>query len=151
MINQKIFANYLNHTDDIETLIRGIKYQADYVNTEVFKKHEGSLLKLPLFDCEDLEYQSDEYWNCYVKYMSTSMYNPTSTAKMGPKNDKSSVVDSRLSVKGIKGLRVIDASVMPKVVSANINPAVIMIAEKGADFVKVDWKSFENVGKKDEL
>lgn len=108
------------------------------------------MLRLPLFDCKDLEFQSDEYWRCYATYMSTSMYNPTSTAKMGPKNDKSSVVDSRLSVKGIKGLRVIDASVMPKVVSANVNPAVIMIAEKGADFVKEDWKTVEGE-KKDEL
>lgn len=147
----KIYPNYLNHTDDIETLVRGIKFQADYVNTEEFKKHEGTLLQLPLLDCKDLEYQSDEYWRCYATYMSTSMYNPTSTAKMGPKNDKSSVVDSRLKVKGIQGLRVIDASVMPKVVSANINPAVIMIAEKGADFVKEDWKMDVGSGKKDEL
>lgn len=146
----KIYPNYLNHTEDIETLVRGIKFQADYVNTESFKKHKGYLLQLPLFDCKDLEFQSDEYWKCYATYMSTSMHNPTSTAKMGPKNDKSSVVDSRLNVKGIKGLRVIDASVMPKVVSANINPAVIMIGEKGADFVKEDWKTVEDE-KKDEL
>lgn len=146
----RIYPNYLNHTDDIETLVRGIKFQADYVSTDSFKDHEGVLLRLPLFDCKDLEYQSDEYWKCYATYMSTSMYNPTSTAKMGPKNDKSSVVDSRLSVKGIKGLRVIDASVMPKVVSANVNAAVIMIAEKGADFVKEDWKMVEGE-KKDEL
>ncbi|XP_037037093.1 glucose dehydrogenase [FAD, quinone] isoform X1 [Bradysia coprophila] len=146
----KIYPNYLNHTDDVETLVRGIKFQVDYLNTQEFKKNDGALLQLPLFDCKDLEYQSDEYWRCYVTYMSTSMYNPTSTAKMGPKNDKTSVVDSRLNVKGIKGLRVVDASVMPKVVSANINPAVIMIAEKGADFVKEDWKALESE-KKDEL
>ncbi|KAJ6627313.1 Glucose dehydrogenase [FAD, quinone], partial [Pseudolycoriella hygida] len=146
----KIYPNYLNHTDDIETLVRGIKYQVDYVNTETFKTSEAVLLRLPLLDCKDLEYQSDEYWKCYASYMSTSMYNPTSTAKMGPKSDKSSVVDPRLKVKGIKGLRVIDASVMPKVVSANINAAVVMIAEKGADFIKEDWKTAENE-KKDEL
>lgn len=148
----KIYPNYLNHTDDIDTLVRGLKYQADFVNTEQFKSNDGALLQLPLLDCRDLEYQSDEYWKCYVTYMSTSMYDPTSTAKMGPESDKSSVVDSRLNVKGIKGLRVVDASVMPKVVSANINPAVIMIAEKGADFVKEDWKAMTNdTEKKDEL
>lgn len=146
----KIYPNYLNHTDDIETMVRGIKFQADYVNTEEFKKHDGVILQLPLKDCRDFEFQSDDYWRCYATYMSTSMYNPTSTAKMGTKSDKSSVVNSRLAVKGIKGLRVIDASVMPKVVSANINPAVVMIAEKGADFVKEDWKTVEGE-KKDEL
>lgn len=148
----KIIPNYLNHPDDIETLLRGIKFQADYVNTNSFKSHEGSLLQLPLADCKDMEYQSDEYWRCYATYMTNSMYDPTGTAKMGPTNDKTAVVDSRLNVKGIKGLRVIDASIMPKVVSANINAAVIMIAEKGAAFVQEDWKAADiEVEKKDEL
>lgn len=143
----KIYPNYLNHTDDIETLVRGIKYQVDFLKTEEFKNNEVDLLQLPLAECRGIEIPSDEYWQCYATYMSTSMYDPTSTAKMGPKSDKTSVVDSRLKVKGIQGLRVVDASVMPKIVSANTNAAVIMIAEKGADFVKEDWKE----GQKDEL
>jgi len=58
---------------------------------------------------------------------------------MGPYWDKDAVVDAKLRVYGIRGLRVIDASIMPKLVSANTNAPVIMIAEKGSDMIKEFW------------
>lgn len=58
---------------------------------------------------------------------------------MGPEYDPEAVVDSRLRLYGIKGLRVIDASIMPTISSGNTNAPVIMIGEKGADLVKEDW------------
>jgi choline dehydrogenase len=64
------------------------------------------------------------------------VYHPVSTCRMG--EDAMSVVDTRLRVHGIQGLRVIDGSVMPKIVSGNTNAACIMIGEKGADMVKED-------------
>jgi choline dehydrogenase-like flavoprotein len=57
------------------------------------------------------------------------------TCRMGHREDQSSVVDEKLRVHGIKNLRVIDASIMPTMVSANLNAAAMMIAEKGADMV----------------
>lgn len=68
-----------------------------------------------------------------------TIYHHSGTAKMGPPNDPTAVVDPRLRVYGIKNLRTIDASIMPNVVSGNTNAPTIMIAEKGADMIKEDW------------
>jgi choline dehydrogenase len=59
---------------------------------------------------------------------------------MGPDTDPDAVLDPRLRVRGVEGLRVIDASIMPTIISGNPNAPVIMIGEKGADMIKQDWK-----------
>lgn len=139
----KIMPNYFAKEADVKTLVRGIKFITSFLDTKAFKEHEGSLVRIPLEDCDRFEFKSDDYWKCYLSHMSATLYHPIGTAKMGPTSDKESVVDSELKVKGINGLRVIDASIMPKIVSANINAATIMIAEKGADFIKSTWKSID--------
>jgi choline dehydrogenase-like flavoprotein len=74
---------------------------------------------------------------------------------MGPKNDAKAVVDHKLRVHGIDNLRIADASIMPLIVGANINAAVIMIGEKAADMILQDWKAEDahekKKVKKDEL
>lgn len=97
----------------------------------------------PLPVAEPIPYGSDQYFECYVKQISTTLYHQIGTAKMGPITDRFAVVDSRLNVHGLQGLRIIDASVMPKIPSVPINAATIMVAERGSDFIKEDWAAVE--------
>jgi choline dehydrogenase len=82
---------------------------------------------------------SDEQLVQYLRDKGRTSFHPVSTCRMGP--DPSAVVDERLRVKGFTGLRVIDASVMPDIVSGNTNAPTIMVAEKGADMVLADARA----------
>jgi choline dehydrogenase len=76
----------------------------------------------------------------YVKRESSVYYHPTSTCKMGPSSDPLAVVDARLNVYGIDRLRIVDASIAPKLPAAHTCAMAIMIGEKAADMIKHDWK-----------
>lgn len=140
----KIYHNYLSSQADVDTLLRGIRILRNLTGTDMSQMYEGEDLRPKLTACDLLEYDSDAYWECYIRHMSTTLYHPTGTAKMGPDSDDGAVVDSRLRVRGVKGLRVVDASIMPKIVSGNTNAPAIMIGEKGADFIKEDYATKEN-------
>ncbi|XP_053660928.1 glucose dehydrogenase [FAD, quinone]-like [Anopheles marshallii] len=134
-----INANYLDDQRDVKTVIRGIRFFRKLLDTENFGYHELKDFHLKIAECDQLEYDSDSYWECYARYMSTTIYHPTGTAKMGPDGDASAVVDSSLKVRGVQKLRVIDASIMPDIVSGNTNAPTIMIGEKGSDLIKQDY------------
>lgn len=135
----RIIPNYFGNDEDKKTLVRGIQFVTELLKTKSFKEHKAELVRIPFEDCDKFEYRSNDYWECYLSHVATTVYHPIGTCKMGPDTDRDAVVDSELKVKGIKGLRVIDASIMPKITSSNTNAATIMIAEKGADFIKSTW------------
>jgi choline dehydrogenase len=83
-------------------------------------------------------YDSDEALVEAAGNVGTTIFHPVGTCKMGPTSDPMAVVDTRLRVHGVANLRVIDASIMPTIVSGNTNSPTIMIAERGARMVKED-------------
>lgn len=92
---------------------------------------------------EPIPYGSNQYFECYVKQVAKTYYEPVGTSKMGNSIDRFAVVDSRLKVHHLTGLRVVDASIMPKIVSAPIDAATIAIAEKASDIIKDDWATID--------
>lgn len=140
---------YLSEDEDLHTMVRAIRLLRDLAKTETFRLHEGEDVRVDLPHCDRTAFDSDEYWQCYIRHMTTTLFHPTGTAKMGRGGDES-VVDGRLRVHGMKGVRVADASIMPSIVSGNTNAPTIMIGEQAADFIKEDW-STEKVAAKVEL
>jgi len=135
----KIYANYYSEQEDLDTILKSIDFIKKMLNTKTMKEYGISLQYLDLPDCRYAQLDSEEYWRCIVRHMSSTIFHPVGTAKMGPRSDPTAVVDSQLRVHGLQGLRVIDASIMPIIISGNTNAPTIMIGEKGADFIKKDW------------
>jgi choline dehydrogenase len=125
-----IQPRYLSSAADRETTVAGMSLLRRVMEQPAIRRYIAEEIA-PGPDCA-----SDAALLAYARETGTTVYHPTSTCRMG--SDPSAVVDERLRVHGIDGLRVIDASIMPTVVSGNTNAAVVMIAEKGADMILQD-------------
>lgn len=135
----EIIPNYFTHKEDVDVLVDGIRIALNLSATPAFQRFNSRPHKMPFPGCRQYPFDTYEYWECSIRHFTFTIYHPTSTNKMGPSNDPDAVVDPRLKVYGIKNLRVIDASIMPNIVSGNTNAPTIMIGEKGADLIKEDW------------
>ena len=127
-----ILPNYLSAPVDRQVAVEGMKLSRRIMESEAM----GALIEEELLPGEAC--QTDEELLDAAREIGTTIYHPTSTCKMGPDSDSGAVVDERLRVYGIRGLRVVDASIMPNVVSGNTNAPTIMIAEKAADMIIKD-------------
>ncbi|KJE92115.1 hypothetical protein CAOG_03138 [Capsaspora owczarzaki ATCC 30864] len=141
-----IDPNYLAEEEDVETLARGVALAYKLVTTTNAYRglafHTLDLFNEFLVNASiPVEPYSHEFFSLVVRYLSATVYHPTGTCKMGSASDPTSVVLPSLQVKGIEGLRVADASVMPNVVGGNTNAPVIMIGEKAVDLIIADCSS----------
>ena len=135
--NPLIQTNYLSHERDIDVLMQGIAIAHRIAKTPAMRRIGAAPTEdFTYAPCEQFEFNSSDFWRCQVHNRPVSIYHPTGTSKMGPRDDPTAVVDSQLRVLGVEGLRVVDASVMPWVTSCNLNAPTIMIAEKAADMIK---------------
>jgi choline dehydrogenase len=127
LVHPAIDPRYLSEHTDLVTLRDGIKIVREVIAQEPLNKFRGSE------HTPGAGVKTDAAIDSFIRAACTTQYHPTSTCKMG--KDDMAVVDDRLKVHGLEGLRVVDASIMPKIVSANTNAATIMIAEKAADCI----------------
>jgi len=128
----KIAPNYLSTEGDRLVAARAIRLARKIVGQQALAKYTPSEY-LP-----GTAYQSDAELATAAGNIGTTIFHPTCTTKMG--SDPMAVVDDRLRVHGLQGLRVVDASIMPTITSGNTNSPTIMIAEKAADTMKADAK-----------
>ncbi|KAG7301029.1 hypothetical protein JYU34_015402 [Plutella xylostella] len=124
-----IYTRFFSEPEDLDILVAGVKQSIALTQAKYFKDAKSEVVRYPLPECDDLVYGTDAYWRCFVLITCSSNFHTIGTCKMGVDG----VVDPRLRVYGIRNLRVIDASVMPKQVSGETNAATIMVAERAAD------------------
>ena len=127
MIIQKILFNYLEHEDDLKQTRECIHVARKILSQSSLAKHSGSEIG------PGADKKTDEELNEYIRSKAETAYHPCGTCKMGV--DEMAVVDENLKVKGLQNLRVVDASVMPEIPSANLNAPTLMIAEKASDII----------------
>jgi choline dehydrogenase-like flavoprotein len=123
-----IDPNFLGDADDLQRLVRGFKIMRRILSQSVLAGFGGR--ELPA----SAGAKSDEQIEAFIRSRADTIYHPAGSCRMG--NGALDVVDAKLQVHGVAGLRVVDASIMPRLVSGNTNAPTIMIAEKAADMIK---------------
>lgn len=122
-----IQPNYLSAPEDIAVLREGVRISREILSAAPFAKWRGD----EIFPGSDV--QNDADIDAFIRARAETIYHPAGTCRMG--NDEDAVLDAEMRVRGIEGLRVIDASAMPVLVRGNTNAPVVMMAEKAADMI----------------
>ncbi len=128
----KIEGNFLSHPDDLDRLKRGVRITRRLVGAPALDPWRGAEV-LP-----GAATDTEEGIEAFIRQTLGTTFHPVGTCRMG--RDDLAVVDPELKVRGLDGLRVIDASVMPTIISGPTNAPTIMIAERGAEMIRTQWK-----------
>ncbi|MDA9008972.1 choline dehydrogenase [Alphaproteobacteria bacterium] len=126
-----IHPNSLSTNQDVQEMIEGARLLKRFAETDAFGQISLGTIS------GELEPQTDEEIVEFARNNASTVFHPVSTCRMGP-DDGTNVVDHRLSVHGVEGLRVVDASVFPTITSGNTNAPTIMLAEKASDLILED-------------
>jgi choline dehydrogenase len=123
-------ANYLQEGADVQALVRGVHLARWFASVSVYEPIRGDELE------PGAAAKSDADLERFVRRATDTIYHSAGTCRMGPATESAAVVDPSLRVRGVQGLRVADASIMPEVVNATTHAACVMIGEKAADLVR---------------
>jgi choline dehydrogenase len=132
-----IAPRYLGTEADRTVAAAGLRLTRQIVSQPALEPYRPREIK------PGVQFQSDAELAQLAGDISTTIFHPVGTAKMGPASDPAAVVDARLRVHGVAGLRVVDASVMPTITSGNTNAPTLMIAERGAEWILADRRGAE--------
>jgi choline dehydrogenase len=137
-----IRPNYLSDPYDRAVAANAIRVTRRIVGMPALAKYRPVEFK------PGTEYETEEALVRAAGEIGTTIFHPVGTAKMGPDHDPLAVVDARLRVRGVAGLRVVDASVMPTITSGNTNSPTLMIAERGAEMILEDARAIRGAMKR---
>ena len=129
-----IAPNYLSTQEDRDVAVAGLRFTRDIMAAPALAPFNPRELK------PGPHITTEEELQRAAGDLGTTIFHPVGTCKMGPAHDNQAVVDDHLRVHGVAGLRVIDASVMPTITSGNTNAPTVMIAERGAEFIRKDYR-----------
>lgn len=125
----------LTYVQCLRTQVEGVKFTLELSRTNAMQSINAQVITPSIPSCSQYAAWSDNWIRCAISYSTTSIFHFAGSCKMGNSSDSMAVVNPKLEVYGIHGLRVIDASIIPALPSGNINAPTIMIGEKGADMI----------------
>ena len=134
----RIKGGFLTHPNDIQTMINGVRRGLEIVGHSSFDRIRGA--KLPVSPPPNFK-DSNEIIESFIRRNCVTLFHPSGTCKMGPANDRAAVVDAKLRVHGLTGLRIADASIMPTITTGNCHTPVTMIGEKAAQMIKEQYST----------
>ncbi|WP_454858921.1 GMC family oxidoreductase [Rhizobium binxianense] len=129
----KLTANFLDNQNDVDTLVRGIREIRRVIRSAAMQPYAGREIQPGDGATSDADLEA------YVRSTVATVYHPVGTCKMGPAHDPMAVVDPQLRVRGIAGLRIADASIMPSIVAGNTSAPAMMIGERAAAFIQAEY------------